>query len=169
MARTDIEHLIEVLQSFDTAMLVTHRDNELRSRPMAIADHAVDGRIWFITSIDSGKIEEITESPNVNVAMQAASRFLSISGTTKVSRDRDRLASLWSLADNAWFPEGKDDPTAVVLEVVPTYAEYWDRSGLESARILFELGKSALSGEKPQLDDGAQQKIEFPESLETPR
>lgn len=163
---SDREQYLDVLQSFDTAMLVTNRDGEMRSRPMAIADHSRDGRIWFLTSIESGKLDELTEAPNVNIAMQAASRFLSVSGTTKVSRDPDKVSQLWSPAYNVWFKDGKNDPNVIVLEVVPTYAEYWDNSGVESISILFELGKSAVTGEKPQFDESIHNKVAFDTSIQ---
>lgn len=165
MNNTDLEHYLEILQTFSTAMLVTIRDGELRSRPMAVADRSSDGRIRFLTSIESGKLEELTEAPHVNIALQAASRFMSVSGTTMTSRDPDTVAELWSPAFGAWFQDGPDDPDVIVLEVIPTYAEYWDNSGVEGIRTLFELGKSAVTGDVPQFDDSVHQKVEFDDSI----
>jgi general stress protein 26 len=95
MEKSDLENYLEILKSFDTAMLVTLRGEEVRSRPMAVADTSPDGRIRFLTSIESGKLEEITDSPMVNVSMQSNSKFLSISGTAVATRDPDMIDKLW--------------------------------------------------------------------------
>jgi general stress protein 26 len=165
MEKSDLENYLEILKSFDTAMLVTLRGEEVRSRPMAVADTSPDGRIRFLTSIESGKLEEITDSPMVNVSMQSNSKFLSISGTAVATRDPDMIDKLWSATDNAWFPEGKDDPTVIVLEIVPTYAEYWDRSGIEGVKAFLELGKSVVTQEQPKFDDEVHQKLDFPDKM----
>jgi len=165
MKKSDLEHYLEVLTSFDTAMLVTLRGEEIRSRPMAIADTSPDGRLWFLTSVESGKLEEITDSPMVNVTMQADSKFLSISGSAVATRDSDKIDKLWSASDNAWFPEGKDDPTIIALEIVPTYAEYWDRSGVKGFEATLKIGKSVVTREPPDLDGDVHEKLDFPDKV----
>jgi general stress protein 26 len=143
-------------------MLVTERGGELRSRPMAIAQSTNDGRLWFITSVDSAKLDELTENPHVNVAMQAHRKFLSVSGTTRATRDPDKIDELWNHSLGVWFEKGREDPELILLEVVPSYAEYWDRSGFEGARFMFEAAKSAVTGETLDEDEaGAHGKIRF--------
>lgn len=162
MKHNERREFVELLKHFDAAMLVTERDRELRSRPMAVADSTEEGRLWFVTSVDSAKLEEITENPHVNVTMQAGRKFLSISGTTRATRDRARIDELWSDALGIWFEKGRDDPELILLEVIPTYAEYWDRSGFEAARFMFEAAKSALTGSTPDEDAaGAHGKVRF--------
>lgn len=157
------EHeFVDVLKSFDHAMLVTRRDSELRSRPMGIADATDDGHVWFITSVDSGKLEEITEEPFVNLAMQDGSTFLSISGTIRATRDPKRIEELWNDIQELWFPKGRNDPTLILLEVVPTYAEYWDRSGVEAVRFMFDAAKAFAAGKTLGNDEGRHGKIDFP-------
>jgi general stress protein 26 len=91
MDEEQMREFVDVLKSFDHAMLVTQRETKLRSRPMAVADRTDDGRVWFIASVDSEKLAEMTEHPEVNVAMQADSRFLSISGTVRATRDPAKI------------------------------------------------------------------------------
>lgn len=162
MQENEKREFLEILKHFDAAMLVTERDRELRSRPMAIAESTNDGRLWFVTSVDSGKLEEITENPHVNVAMQANRRFLSVSGTTRATRDPDKIDQLWNDALGIWFEKGRDDPELILIEVVPTYAEYWDRSGFAAARFMFEAAKSAVTGEVLDEEDaGEHGKVRF--------
>lgn len=153
MQASERKEFLELLKHFDAAMLVTARDRQLRSRPMAIAESTDDGRLWFVTSVDSAKLDEITENPNVNVAMQAHRKFLSISGTTRATRDPDKIDELWNDSLGIWFEKGREDPELILLEVVPTYAEYWDRSGFQAAKFMFEAAKSAVTGETLDEDD----------------
>lgn len=160
--RNERKEFLDLLKNFDAAMLVTERNDELRSRPMAIAEATEDGRLWFVTSVDSAKMDEITEHPQVNVTMQADRKFLSVSGTTRATRDPDKIDQLWNDALGVWFEEGREDPELILLEVVPTYAEYWDRSGFEAARFMFEAAKSAVTGDTLDEDDaGAHGKVRF--------
>lgn len=162
MPTTNIDEYLEIIESFDNAMLVTRSGSQLRSRPMAIANvRKEDGSVWFLTSIDTGKLEEITEHPEANLALQKGMRFLSITGTTVTTRDRAKRDELWSPAFSVWFPEGKDDPSLLVLGVIPVVAEYWDHSSVKGAKILFELGKTALTGDAPEFDEKVHQKIDF--------
>ncbi len=162
MNEEDLRHFVDILKSFENAMLVTERGSELRARPMAIADRTEDGRVWFITNIESAKLDEITEKPQVNLAMQQGSRFLSISGTSRVTRDPQKIDELWSDLQSVWFPKGRNDPTLVLLEIVPTYVEYWDRSGVEAVRFMFETAKSAVTGETLNEDASPHGKLDFP-------
>lgn len=163
MADEDMQEFIGILRSFDHAMLVTQRGSELRSRPMAIADRTRDGHAWFITSVDSAKLQEITDFPDVNVAMQAGSTFLSISGTVRATRDPDRIDELWNDIQELWFPQGRNDPTLILLEVVPTFAEYWDRSGIEAVKFMFDAARSMITGRTLGDDEGKHAKLRFPD------
>ena len=157
MNEKDLKQFTDILETFDTAMLVTQRGSELRSRPMAVADTTKDGRVWFVTSIDSAKLDELTENPDVNVTMQADKRFLSISGAARATRDREKVDDLWKDAYGIWFSEGRDDPTLVLLEIVPTYVEYWDRSGLDGLKFMFSAATGSDNGA-----EGVHGKVDFP-------
>lgn len=162
MQQNERKEFLDLLRHFDAAMLVTERGRQLRSRPMAVAESTDDGRLWFVTNVDSAKLEEITENPHVNVTMQAGGKFLSVSGTTRATRDAAKLDELWNDAMGIWFEKGRKDPELILLEVVPTYAEYWDRSGMEGVRFMFEAAKSAVTGETLDEDDaGAHGKVSF--------
>lgn len=136
MSRKTLERLSDIVDGFDNVMLVTARDGELRSRPMVIADHRPDGRIRFITRDDSGKLDELDENPNVNVTAQGDGSFLSISGTARLTKDPKLIDKCWKSRQERWFTEGKDDPHVMLLEVVPTYAEFWERNETALSRLM---------------------------------
>src|SRR5687767_14631766 len=127
----DVKHEFDqILSHFDTAMLVTRaQDGAMHARPMAIAKREASGDLWFATSIDSPKIDELELENRVCASMQSENRFLTISGRAEIVRDRARIDELWQSAWKAWFPNGKDDPNLVLLKLSATEAEYWDQHG----------------------------------------
>ena len=142
-------HLFDVLEHFDTAMLCTRQpDGTLRARPMAVAEAQRNGDLWFVTSVETGKIDEVLNDSGVVAAFQSKTRYLSISGRAEIVGDETLIARLWQEAWREWFPQGKDDPRLVLIHVRATEAEYWDRSGAKGLRHVFDAAKAALKGER---------------------
>ena len=150
MATATAEKLQELLEDFDTAMLVTQTpEGELRSRPMALAHVEEDGTLWFVTERGSGKLGEIAHDHHVNVALQARMKFVSISGRATPVNDRAKLDEIWNESWKVWFPGGKDDPSLVLLRVSGDIGEYWDYRGTSGIKYLIETGKAYFNGTKP--------------------
>jgi general stress protein 26 len=148
------EKLHDVLDGFETAMLVTRTpEGVLRSRPLSIARKRGDDRLYFSTAIDTGKVAELEDDPHVNLALQSRTRFASVSGRARLSRDRALIDELWSEGWKIWFPQGKDDPSLAIVIVEPEEATYWDAGGAAGLRYLFESAKAYLKGERPPSDD----------------
>lgn len=153
MATTTEEKLHDLLNDFDSAMLVTRtNEGQLRSRPMMLADVDADGSLWFMTGSDSGKMDEIESDSHVNVALQTKRKFVSISGKARTVNDRDKVAEVWNEAWKVWFPGGKDDPNLQLLKVDGEMGEYWDNSGTSGIKYLIEAGKAYLRGTRPDVE-----------------
>lgn len=152
---TDSPHnkLQDLLAGFETAMLVTRTpEGEIRSRPMAVAEIEPDGTLWFLTQSDSAKVDEIMDDRQVNVAMQTKLKFVSISGIATAVQDRRKVDKIWNEAWRHWFPDGKDDPSLLLLRVDGRTGEYWDNSGSSGIKYLIEAGKAYLAGTRPDVD-----------------
>lgn len=162
MNDTSQERLDELIDSFDTAMLVTRSlQGELRARPMAIAGHGEEGILYFASRAEDEKLEEILQSPEVAVTMQGSDRYLSISGRARLDTDVLLTKKLWSPAMSLWFPEGAADANLTVIRVEPSYGEYWDRAGLRKLEFLWQTGKTLLGNETPDPDKlGQHAKVE---------
>ncbi|MEO1204243.1 MAG: pyridoxamine 5'-phosphate oxidase family protein [Pseudomonadota bacterium] len=156
---SNYDQFLDCLESFDNAMLVTSRDDMLRARPMAIADKSDEGRLWFFSRADSGKLDEIRADSSAAVCMQGSNRFLSVSGTVTVHRDRQKIDDLWHDIQHVWFPDGKDDPNLRLLEFSPRYAEFWDTAGLNGLKFAFEAVRGVLEGRRPDVPDEAHGKV----------
>lgn len=137
----------DVLEHFDNAMLITRSsDGLMRGRPMAIARSEGDGTLWFFTSIESGKADEIIAEPRCAAVMQGPLRYLSLSGRAELVRDHKKIDDLWQRQYEAWFKNGKDDPYLALIHFVAEEGEYWDNSGTNGLRYAFEVAKALARG-----------------------
>jgi general stress protein 26 len=147
------ERFLEILKGFDTAILLTHsQDGTLHGRPMALAEIDDDGVLWFLTRIDSPKIQELEADPRAVVTCQSSSQFATLSGTCQISNNSRKLDEVWKESYKVWF-EGKNDPKLVLLRVTPEWGEYWDNSGSKGIRYAFRAVAAYVQGKK--MDDGA--------------
>lgn len=149
------QRVYEMLDEFDTAMLVTHGiDGRFEGRPMQMAEVEPAGPIWFFTSRDSRKIAEIEADPKALLVFEDEhNQYLSISGTARVLEDPARVRRLWKDAFKVWFPEGVEDPDLVLMAVEPEVAEFWDTRGTNRLEYIFDAAKAYVTGERPS-DDG---------------
>ena len=123
-----IEKLRSLIDDIDFCMLTTMDEGHLRSRPMSTQKFEFDGDLWFFTSDQTHKIEEIERDNRVNVSYSnpAVDRYVSVSGGAEIVKDRAKIEELWSPILKAWFPKGLDDPTLCLLKVAVEQAEYWE-------------------------------------------
>jgi general stress protein 26 len=160
--QTEKEHLYDLLKGFDTAMLVTYPAGGLaHARPMAVAELRPDADTYFVTSIDSLKVEEIEANPSVTLTFQSTSKFASLSGRVQVVRDRELVERFWKTAWKAWFPQGRDDPTITLLKFDAERGEYWDDTGLHGLKYLFDAATAMAAGASPTVDHLQHSKVSF--------
>ena len=153
MSESAERRLEDVLDEFSIGMLVTQtQSGQLRSRPMALARRDGTDAVYFATDDETGKMVELDAHPQVNVALQSSSRYLSLSGRAEIVRDRRLVEDAWSPAMKPWFPDGKDDPSLILIKIVLDTGEYWDQSGGNMLRFLYQAGKAVLKNE--QYNDG---------------
>lgn len=153
MGQTKQEHLKDLLESFDTAMLITRHGEKLHARPMSIVQHEGASTLWFVASDRSPKAQEL-DDPRVSATLQSKTRFVALSGKAKIVRDGAKIQQLWSPAWKVWFPEGKDDPSLVLIRFDVEDAEFWDDAGVRGVRYAVNAVKGLIRGETPvETDD----------------
>jgi general stress protein 26 len=151
-----IRRLGKMIENFQVAMLTTvDGGGALHSRPMATQYAPFDGHLWFFTRAHTHKVAEVQSHRQVNVsyADPQAERYISISGTAELVRDRRKLKELWNPIYTAWFPQGLADTDLALLKVHIEQAEYWDpRSGVmvEIAGFIRTLGTDELDESREQ-------------------
>ena len=154
----DRDSLRALLTGIEYAVLTTRtRDGGLASRPLQTMEIDDAGAIWFFTSASSGKIEDIRFDEHVALvyADPAQKVFVAITGRAEVIADRAKVDQLWKLGQTIFFPQGRDDPSLVLLKVTPLAARYWD--GNESPLgLLLKFGKAVLRHEASDLGESRQ-------------
>jgi len=155
-----IKKLKGLIEDIDFAMLTTvDMNGVLRSRPMSTQKVEFDGDLWFFTSIQTHKTEEIEKDNRVNVSYAAPDDnvYVSVSGTAEIVQDRAKIEELWNPILKAWFPKGLDDPNLCLLKVDAEQAEYWDSASSTIVQIAgfvkaLVTGKSAHGGENEKIN-----------------
>lgn len=141
------DRLKELIDDIGIGMLTTDRDGQLRSRPMGTMQFDLTGNLWFLTKVDSPKIDEIRDDEQVNVSYcdPKKNSYVSVSGRAKVYRDRTKVEELWTPIAKIWF-DGPDDPTAAALCVTINDAEYWDSPSSRIGSLLGEVASAVTGG-----------------------
>ncbi len=132
-----IEKLKGMLEGIDFAMLTTVAGGKFRSRPMSTQELDENGDLWFFTSDETHKVEEIEKDDRVLVAYSSPddNTYVSVFGHAKLSKDRAKIEELWNPVHKAWFPEGLDDPHLALLKITVEEAEYWDSPNSKLVQI----------------------------------
>ena len=169
----DGKTLQKLIHGIHVAMLTTvEADGSLHSRPMAALHDSkndeggdggdgggggggADGELWFFTGAGSAKAGEVARDGRVNVSFAdpGDGRFVSVSGSARVVRDRARAERLWTPAAKAWFPRGLDDPDLALLRVAVERAEFWDAPAGKMVQLAGML-KAIATGERYHASPG---------------
>jgi general stress protein 26 len=156
-----VQKLRELIKDVRVAMMTTAEpDGTLHSRPMATQETEFEGELWFFTSIQSAKVNEVRQNRHVNLsyADPDGNRYVSISGMAEIVRDRNKAQELWNPLHKAWFPKGLDDPELALMKVRVEKAEYWD-SPSSSMVQLIGFARAIATGNRYEADRGEHGKV----------
>lgn len=151
-----------MIKDIDFCMLTTiDEQGDPHSRPMSSnGDIDLNGDLWFFTNASSLKVTEVGRSPKVNVSFADPDnqRYVSVTGTAHLVRDREKIGELWRPEFKMWFPKGEDDPDIALLKISLEKGEYWDSP---SSTIGYALSfvSSLVTGKQPEF--GENRKIDL--------
>lgn len=155
----DISTIARLIDASKIAIVTTQTSSgALQSRPLAVQEREFDGDLWFFTPDPSAKSDDIAAHPQVNVAFESGKGYLSLSGSASIVRDQAKIDELWSKGVEAWFPEGREDPSVALLKVEAESAEYWSLDDPAPVRIL-KIARAAVGAGTP--DVGENRSVEF--------
>ncbi len=147
------EQLFALLDDLSSVVMISSATGQItaaRARPMSIARVDRDATLYFLTSVDTSKVDEVQSEEVGMCTGQSKTQYVSLMGRFQVVRDRALVEELWSKMADAWFPEGKDDPRVRVLIFRPSAAELWDMSGSKGVGYLIDVAKAILQGTPPK-------------------
>jgi general stress protein 26 len=157
----DVQQLYDLIEDIEIAMMTTRRpDGRLVSRPMATQARAAGADLWFVTSTETEKLDELDTDPNVNLAYYntKSREYVSVSGRAHVSRDAATVRELYRPDWRAWFPGDDDtagtpeDPRIVLIAVDVESAVYLK---IDKPRpvVMFEVAKGMMTGSTPDIGE----------------
>ena len=155
-----LEDLYELIDGISVAMFTTRRpDGRLVSRPMQTQSHDGAADFWFVTDIVADKLDELESDPQVTLAYfrERTREWVSVSGTARISRDREQVRRLYKPDWKAWFPDdgpgrdgGPDDPR-ITLVLVDAESVVYMKSDTPRPVVLFEVVKGIVTGKQPDV------------------
>ncbi|WP_309672128.1 pyridoxamine 5'-phosphate oxidase family protein [Gemmatimonas sp.] len=155
-----IDELYDLVDGIETAMFVTQReDGQLVSRPMATQKRNPVADLWFVTDVESNKIDELDQNPNINLSYFStkSKEWVSVSGTATISTDRAAIRALYEPDWKMYFGAlddvrngGPDDPRLALILVNADSVIYLKQDKSTPA-VLFELLKGRITGDRPDL------------------
>ena len=157
-----LDELYDLIKDIEIAMFTTRRaDGMLVSRPMATQRREPGADLWFVTDIESDKVDDLVGDPNVSIAYYNTKtwEWVSVSGTVRVSQEREMIRKLYSPDWKAWFGTeggardgGPDDPRFALLAVDVKSAIYGKRNK-PAPLALFEVAKGLVTGKRAEVAD----------------
>lgn len=157
---TELDTFYRMVEDIEVAMMTTRRaDGHLRSRAMATQKRADGADLWFVTSTESTKLDEIEHDPHVNLSYykNSSREWISVSGVAVMSRDRQKIAELYAPDWKMWFGSEGDprhgtpeDPRMVLIGVTIHGAEFLEVNKPKPV-VLYELVKGWITGKEPEL------------------
>ncbi|MEO6238481.1 MAG: pyridoxamine 5'-phosphate oxidase family protein [Vicinamibacterales bacterium] len=160
--RQELAQLYKMIDDLQTAMLTTRRhDGHLVSRAMANQKRAPGADLWFVTSSDTGKLDDLEADPHVNLAYykDRTREWISVAGLAKVSRDRDTITQLYAPDWKAWFNDGNDpragtpDDPKIVLIGIDVHSAVFLEVNKPQPVVLYEIAKGWITGAKPDIGE----------------
>jgi general stress protein 26 len=151
-AAADLEKVWAMMKKIGYCMLITGREDDMSSRPMATIVRKNNHDIVMLTEKQSGKDSQIHQNPHVLLNFcDGSTEFVSVEGVAEISEDRELIKELWNPGAQAYFPQGPTDPNVVAILVSPQDAEYWiTNSGLiSSVKMAFAIA----TGNQPDLGE----------------
>ncbi len=155
-----LDELYELIEGIEIAMFTTRRpDGHLVSRRMATQTQAEGSDLWFVTNIESHKLDELEFDPHVNLAYyrDRTREWVSVSGTATVSQDRRAIHELYRKDWKAWFGDeggardgGPDDPRFALI-LVDVESVIYLKVDKPQPLVLFEVAKAMMTGTPPNV------------------
>lgn len=151
--KEQIDEIGTLVKAAKTALVTTTTsDGALVSRPMAVQEVEFDGDLWFFTQDPSPKVDEIRANAEVNAAFESGKGYLSVAGTAEIVHDAEQVDRLWSKSVEAWFPEGKSDPSVALIRIAAHTAEYW-ALGDPKPVMMLKVARAAVAGGTPDVGE----------------
>jgi general stress protein 26 len=148
------EKIWNLIKDIKVGMLTTKYHDEIHSRPVHLVQDEYDGHLWFYTSTDAAKTDEIYQDKNVSISFsdRSSDTYVSLTGTAKIIHNKMLIDRFWGPFVAAWFPEGKDSDKVALLEIHVHAGEHWDTKAPKIVQ-LYEIFKANMTDSQPDMGE----------------
>jgi general stress protein 26 len=157
---SELDKFYEMVNDINIAMMTTRRpDGHLESRAMASQKQAAGADLWFVSCEGTAKLRDLAADPHINLSYykDRTREWISVSGTAKMTRDREKIRELYALDWKLWFNDGGDprhgtpDDPRIVLIGVDIHAAVFLEVDKPQPVVLFEMVKGWVTGTEPEV------------------
>ena len=155
-----LEDLYDLIDGIDIAMFTTRRaDGQLVSRPMQTQERTPGVDLWFMTNIETHKLDDLMSDPHVNLAYynNRSREWVSVAGFATVSTDRELVREFYKPDWKAWLGDEGDerdgsasDPR-IALILVDAQSVVYMKVTKPKPIVLFEVARAMVTGDPPRV------------------
>ena len=151
----NIDDLYALIDGIEIAMLTTRRaDGHLVSRPMQTQERESGVDLWFMTNVESVKLDDLMNDPHVNLAYynNGSREWVSVAGIATVSTDRDLVRELYKPDWKAWLGDdggdrdGSANDPRIALILVEAETVTYMKVTKPKPVVLFEVARAMVTG-----------------------
>ena len=155
-----LDDLYELIDGIEVAMFTTRRaDGQLVSRPMQTQERENGVDLWFMTNVETHKLDDLMADPHVNLAYykDKSREWVSVSGIATVSTDRDLVRELYKADWRAWLGDeggerdGSENDPRIALILVDAQSVTYMKVTKPRPVVLFEVAKAMVTGSPPDV------------------
>ena len=154
-----LDDLYKLIDGIEIAMFTTRRsDGHLVSRPMQTQQREPGLDLWFMTNIETHKLDDLMTDPHVNLAyINGSKEWVSVAGLATVSTDRELVQELYKPDWKAWLGDeggnrdgSANDPRIALILVEPESVTYMKVTKPKPV-VLFEVARAMVTGAPPKV------------------
>jgi general stress protein 26 len=155
-----LDDLYKLIDGIEIAMFTTRRaDGHLVSRPMQTQEREAGVDLWFMTNIETHKLDDLMNDPHVNLAYynNSSREWVSVAGLATVSTDRELVRELYKLDWKAWLGDdggdrdGSPNDPRIALILVEAESVTYMKVTKPKPVVLFEVARAMLTGSPPKV------------------
>ena len=155
-----LDDLYELIDGIEVAMFTTRRaDGHLVSRPMQTQERTSGVDLWFMTNIETHKLDDLMTDPHVNLAYynMKSREWVSVAGLATVSTDRELVRELYEPDWRAWLGDeggerdGSPNDPRIALILVEAESVTYLKVNKPKPVVLFEVAKGIVTGQPPKV------------------
>jgi len=157
-----LDDLYDLIDGIEIAMLTTRRaDGHLISRPMQTQEHTTGMDLWFMTNLESHKLDDLESDPHVNLAYykDRSREWVSVSGLATITTDRKLVEALYKPDWKAWLGDeggardGSANDPRIALILVDAETVTYMKVTKPKPVVLFEVARAMVTGSPPKVGD----------------